>query len=80
MKPETAQLMIEVLQALTHETQDYALKLAAMEEVLQHHPEVQKEYQKCLHERRNDPSTAGIRQENAEILKALRSQLLRDRA
>ena len=79
MQPETAQLVIEVLQAVTRQTQDCAFKLGAMEEVLQRHPEVLAEYDKCLHERRNDPSTAGIRQESAETLRALRAQLLRDR-
>ena len=78
MQRETVRLLIDVLGKLTNHTQEYWLKITAMEKVLRSHPEVKAEFDSELDRLENDPAVKTNRLASTELLDTLRAGLLRD--
>jgi hypothetical protein len=78
MEQETVRMLIQVLGALTNHTQEYWLKITAMERVLDSHPEVKAEFDYQVGRLENDPAVRTNREASEAALDTLRARLLRD--
>ena len=78
MDKETADLIIRLLQTLANHTQEYWVKLTALERALSHSPELKREYAEELRKLRDDPATSANHQGTVALLEMLRAKLLQD--
>jgi hypothetical protein len=78
MEKEPVTLILQVLQALTTHMQEYWLKITAMERILNGHPDLKQQYEQELRYLRSDPAVQTNHLSSAEILEALRTELLRN--
>jgi hypothetical protein len=78
MEKETVRLLIQVLQILTSHTQEYWVKISAMERMLNSHPELKAEFQSQVRSLQNDPAVKTNHESSSGVLDRLRVMLLQD--
>jgi hypothetical protein len=79
MTKEQANSLIEVLQALVHNSQQYWLKIEGAEWVIKNHsPELWEQYRDVVARRENDAKVRHDHEESSRILEVLRRTLSTD--
>lgn len=78
MNAESVEQFITFLQDVAYQTHENASKLAALEQTLSLHQEVNGQYRESMGRQRFVPSNRCDRQKTAEILESLRQALLRE--
>jgi len=77
MDEKTVDLFIELLQSLLRQTNEFAVKLAALENMLKRRPELHMEYKAEIRVLTDDPSNLTNLVGISELLRELRTRLLR---
>lgn len=78
MKKETADELVHVFSNILHHTQEYFIKVTALERAIGTNPQLLAEYQTFERRLRSDPTVRRDHQETAKKLEALRAALTQD--
>ena len=78
MDKQTADIILQLLTALTNWSHDHWMKLHAMERVLEQHPQMKMQYQQEMMRVRQSPAAQTNFQSSEAALNNLRAKLLRD--